>query len=106
MLVFTRIGALAIVICTIHSARAQAADLPVATPEKVGFSSERLKRLDIVMEQSVADKQYGGVVVLLARHGKIIRFESFGKPGGTNSGKDDGRYEGFSPKPMLSMFYP
>lgn len=86
-----RAGALALVLCApagIRVAQAQGSDAPVISPEKVGFSSERLKRLDAVMHQAVEEKQYGGVVVLLARHGKVVRFESFGKPGGSDSGKD------------------
>lgn len=72
----------------IHSAQAQGTGLPVTTPEKVGFSGERLNRLDALMHQAVTEKQYGGIVVLLARHGKVVRFESYGKPGGTDSGRD------------------
>jgi len=88
---FARAGALAMIMSAlagIQSARAQGTDLPIATPEKVGFSSERLKQLDALMQQAVADKQYGGIVVLLARHGKVIRFESFGKPGRTEYAKE------------------
>jgi hypothetical protein len=52
-------------------AHAQRGDLPTAGPEKLGFSSERLERLDSVMRRAVEEKQYGGIVTLLARHGKV-----------------------------------
>ena len=51
----------------------------VSDPESVGFSSERLKRLDAVMRQAVDDKEYPGVVTLLARHGKIVHFSAIGR---------------------------
>ena len=57
-----------------------ASENPVASdPESVGFSSERLKRLDAVMRQAVNDKEYAGVVTLLARHGKIVHFSAIGQ---------------------------
>lgn len=61
------------------NAQAERADLQVTSPEDVGFSSERLKRLDAVMQRAVDEKEYAGVVTLLARHGKVIHFRSFGK---------------------------
>jgi CubicO group peptidase (beta-lactamase class C family) len=63
-------------------------DVPTAAPEKPGFSTERLKRLDTLMQQAIDDRQYGGIVALLARHGKVVRFESFGKPNATNTADD------------------
>ena len=43
---------------------------PAASPESVGFDSERLKRLDAYMAQVVADGRVAGMTTLLARHGK------------------------------------
>jgi hypothetical protein len=63
----TRARALAIAMCAltgIHSAQVQGTDFSAITPEKAGFSSERLNRLEALMLQAVAEKQYGGVVVL------------------------------------------
>ena len=48
-------------------------------PESVGFSSERLERLHSFMKQTVDDKQISGVVTLLARHGKVVDFWSYGQ---------------------------
>jgi CubicO group peptidase (beta-lactamase class C family) len=48
-------------------------------PESVGFSSERLTRLDAQMQKQVDDKQLAGVVTLLARHGKVVEEKAYGK---------------------------
>lgn len=53
--------------------------LVVSDPESLGFSAERLKRLDTVMAQAVDEKEYPGVVTLLARHGKIVHYSSIGR---------------------------
>jgi len=53
--------------------------LPNAKPEEVGFSSERLQRLDAAMQQKVDQKQLAGIVTVLARHGKVVEFKTYGK---------------------------
>jgi CubicO group peptidase (beta-lactamase class C family) len=54
--------------------------LPMAaSPEAVGFSSERLQRLDGEMAKAVADGKVAGVTALLARHGEVVGFRSWGK---------------------------
>jgi CubicO group peptidase (beta-lactamase class C family) len=85
-----RAGALALVLFVLTGSQVHSAELPTTAPEKVGFSADRLKRLDAVMEQAVDDKQYGGIVVLLARHGKVVRFASFGMPT-VSAGSSDAR---------------
>jgi CubicO group peptidase (beta-lactamase class C family) len=52
--------------------------LPVASPENVGLSGERLKRLESVMNQYVEKKQIAGAVALVARKGKVAYFKSVG----------------------------
>ncbi len=52
--------------------------LPRAEPEEVGLSSEKLVELGRFIEKSVAENRIPGAVVLVARHGKIACFESFG----------------------------
>ncbi|HKV25640.1 MAG TPA: serine hydrolase domain-containing protein [Candidatus Acidoferrum sp.] len=47
-------------------------------PDAVGFSSERLERLHALMQQEVDQKQLPGIVTLLARHGKIIDYRTYG----------------------------
>lgn len=56
-----------------------AADLPSAAPESVGFSSERLARIGPALKGEIEKGQYPGAVVLVARKGKIVYFEGFGK---------------------------
>lgn len=61
------------------AAASQAQELPVAKPEAVGFSSERLQRLTNVFQAYADDKKMAGSVILIARHGKIAYFNAFGK---------------------------
>ena len=45
--------------------------LPTASPESVGLSSERLGRITAAVDQSIKDKQIAGAVTLIVRHGKV-----------------------------------
>ncbi|HEV2417186.1 MAG TPA: serine hydrolase domain-containing protein [Terriglobia bacterium] len=49
------------------------------SPLEVGFSSQRLERLDAAVQGVVDRKQLSGAVIALARHGKVVEFKSFGK---------------------------
>ena len=49
-----------------------------AKPETVGLSSDRLAALDAAMQDDVDQKRKAGMVVLVARHGKIAHLKSFG----------------------------
>ena len=53
-------------------------ELPVVEPEAVGLSTERLSRIDKVMEKHVAQQKIAGGVILLARHGKIAHLSAYG----------------------------
>ena len=53
--------------------------LPVADPKAVGLSAARLSRIDAVMNEYVAQGKMPGMVTLIARHGKIAYYQSFGK---------------------------
>ncbi len=64
---------------TIAAAENGARDLAKATPESVGISSERLRRLDDGLRKFVDDHRLAGVTTLLARHGKIVHTDSYGK---------------------------
>ncbi|MBC7166935.1 serine hydrolase domain-containing protein [Phenylobacterium sp.] len=59
--------------------RAPAALPAAASPESVGFSSERLERLDEAMARAVADGRVAGVSTLLMRHGKVVAFRTHGQ---------------------------
>ena len=55
------------------SSRPRAAeDLPMATPESVGMSSERLQRVDEYFQRFIDDNQIAGAVTLVARKGKVV----------------------------------
>jgi CubicO group peptidase (beta-lactamase class C family) len=57
---------------------ALAQPLPKATPESVGMSTERLKRMHAAMQALVDTHQVGGLVTLVARDGKMVDYEAFG----------------------------
>jgi CubicO group peptidase (beta-lactamase class C family) len=51
---------------------------PLVKPETVGFSSERLQRLDAGMKAIVDAKQLAGVLTIVARHGKVVLHTAHG----------------------------
>ena len=53
-------------------------NLPTATPESVGFSSERLENLHALIQGEIDHKQLAGAITLLARHGKVIDYRTYG----------------------------
>ncbi|MGQ0578359.1 MAG: serine hydrolase domain-containing protein [Betaproteobacteria bacterium] len=55
-----------------------AAALPEANPEDVGLSSQRLARLDATMRKAVDSGELPGVVILIARDGRLAYARSFG----------------------------
>ena len=61
------------------SAAVAAGLTPAASPESVGFDSARLKKLDDYMAKVVSDGRVAGMTTLLARHGKIVGFKTYGK---------------------------
>lgn len=54
------------------------APLPLASPDSVGFSTERLSRLDSAMQAEIAAGHYAGISVLIARHGKLVKSAQYG----------------------------
>jgi CubicO group peptidase (beta-lactamase class C family) len=54
------------------------AGLPVATPEEVGLSSERLERIDSAMQDYVDRDKLAGMITVVARRGKVAHFKCFG----------------------------
>ncbi|HYN04286.1 MAG TPA: serine hydrolase domain-containing protein [Vicinamibacteria bacterium] len=52
---------------------------PAATPESVGLSSERLARLHAGMQQYVDAGKVAGVVTYVARNGRVVELQAFGK---------------------------
>ena len=69
------LGALAVVVAL----PVMAQGIPKAqSPEEVGFLSTRLKRLSDRINEGVKNNELPGAVVLIARNGKIVMFDSFG----------------------------
>jgi len=62
----------------VHPPARHALDMTVVKPESVGFSSERLERLHALMQQTVDQKQIAGIVTILARHGKVVDYRTYG----------------------------
>ena len=64
--------------------RGAAADLPemdgvpTAEAETVGMSSERLERLDAVIQGYIDRQEIAGAVALVARRGKVVHFSALG----------------------------
>jgi CubicO group peptidase (beta-lactamase class C family) len=48
------------------------------TPEKVGFSSERLSRINAAMQRCVDEGGYAGILTMVARRGQIAHLDCFG----------------------------
>jgi CubicO group peptidase (beta-lactamase class C family) len=70
--------------------KASPPSLAASTPDAVGFSPERLKRLDAYMQGLVDQGHLPGAITMVARHGKIVSYETFGKTaiGGAPMTKD------------------
>jgi CubicO group peptidase (beta-lactamase class C family) len=51
---------------------------PIVKPEEVGMSSQRLERLDKVMDDYVRQGKLPGAVALIARRGKIAHYKAYG----------------------------
>ncbi|MBC7446088.1 MAG: beta-lactamase family protein [Polaromonas sp.] len=87
------------------SAVAQAQPLPMATPESVGMSSQRLEKITSTFQQEVAQGKLPGAVVMVARKGKLVYSQAFGKLNNASGGdmKPDSIFRIYSmTKPMAS----
>ena len=52
--------------------------IPSVSPESVGFSPERLSRIDDALIREVEEGRIPGGVLAIARHGKLAYYEAFG----------------------------
>ena len=87
------------------SAVAQAQPLPMATPESVGISSQRLEKITNTFNKEVAQGKLPGAVVMIARKGKLVYSQAFGKLNNASGGdmKLDSIFRIYSmTKPMAS----
>jgi uncharacterized protein YbbC (DUF1343 family)/CubicO group peptidase (beta-lactamase class C family) len=66
------------VLALIFCAFAYAQSLPVAAPQTVGMSAEKLNRIDALIEKDIADKKLPGAVVIVGHKGKIVYRKAFG----------------------------
>jgi len=73
-----RIAYCTFLVLAILLASAAAQILPRVQPEKVGLSSERLARIDALVESHIAKGDLAGAVTLVARHGKIAHLGVYG----------------------------
>jgi len=55
-----------------------ASGLPMAEPESVGMSSQRLERIDDFMQRYIDADMVAGTVTLVARKGKVVHFQAQG----------------------------
>ncbi len=62
----------------LYNLPAVAASYNIVAPEDVGMSTQRLQRLDKLIESHVQEKKIAGAVVLIARKGKIAYFKETG----------------------------
>ena len=53
--------------------------LPGAVPEEVGVSTKRLKRIRSLLQGYFNSGQLPGLLTVVARHGKIVHFETIGR---------------------------
>ena len=58
---------------------ANAAPLPEALPDDVGFSQQSLARLDDFFTREIAQKRVPGAVVAIARDGKLVQYKVYGQ---------------------------
>jgi CubicO group peptidase (beta-lactamase class C family) len=70
---------LTLALAAVGTTQAQAQPLPTASPESVGFSTERLKNIDAFFASEIEKKRVPGAVVAIARNGKLIYFKAFGQ---------------------------
>lgn len=60
------------------SVKSKPAVLQTASPESVGFSKERLQRLDAGINDWIKDDRLNGAVALIIRNGKVVYHKAFG----------------------------
>ncbi|MHB8055778.1 MAG: serine hydrolase domain-containing protein [Candidatus Aminicenantales bacterium] len=79
LLAFRRRIALAAVLWLGLSLSLCLAQMPPAKPSEVGLSAERLERLSRYLQSVVDDNKEPGIVVLIARKGRVPFLQAFGK---------------------------
>ncbi len=73
----TTLTLVALVLLAVPSLAA-AQHLPMASPESVGMSSDRLERLDAAMQRYIDADMVAGTVTLVARQGEVVHLKAQG----------------------------
>jgi len=71
-------GVAVFVAALLSTAIVWAQDLPKAKPESVGMSTQRLGRISEVLKQEIAQDNFAGAVVMVARKGKLVYSDAIG----------------------------
>ena len=66
------------VLAVLLAGQSYAASLTVSKPEDAGLSSERLKRIQTLMQGHTEAKDFAGAVTLVTRRGKVVQHEAYG----------------------------
>ena len=72
---------LVVIALALAASSLQASELLSVKAEKVGFSSERLRKISEFTQRAVDEGRHACFVTMVARHGKIIHFEAVGNYG-------------------------
>ena len=91
---------------TLMAPALQAQNLPLAKPDEVGLSSQRLTRISDWMRAEVAQNKIPGAVIMVARGGKVVYVDAVGQrgPGSTAPMKSDDIFRIHSmSKPIVSV---
>jgi CubicO group peptidase (beta-lactamase class C family) len=70
--------AIAVTLGLIAVAAAGAQPLPSASPQSEGYSADRLERLHAMLKRHVDEKKHTGIISLIARHGRIVDWQTYG----------------------------
>ena len=62
----------------LHAGLSWSQALPVASPESVGMSSQRMEKINTAMQAEIDSKRLPGAVVMVARKGKLVYSKAFG----------------------------
>ena len=63
---------------TLSALTLYASEVPVAEPETVGMSTDRLLRIDAAMQRHIDAGNIQGAVTVVARRGKVVHFKAHG----------------------------
>jgi CubicO group peptidase (beta-lactamase class C family) len=74
-----RSTALVVIGCLFAAMQCWAGQVEVVKPEKAGMSAKTLSLVDEFVQDGIKAKYYKGAVVLVARHGKVCYFKSYGE---------------------------